>query len=59
MVPRILLLGAASGLIALVLAIGTFLMPLPLWLKAFLYLLFSAVFLASVAIFGRLLVIKE
>ncbi|MCU4719448.1 hypothetical protein [Halapricum hydrolyticum] len=58
MVPRIVLAGAASGVVALGLAFATFLLPLPLAVKVLLYLVFGGLFLASAAIFGRLLVIK-
>ncbi|QSG07704.1 hypothetical protein [Halapricum desulfuricans] len=58
MVPRIVLAGAAAGVVALGLAVGTFLLPLPLAVKSLLYVIFGGLFLASVAIFGRLLVIE-
>jgi len=58
MVPRIVLAGAGVGVIALGIVFGTFLMPLPLAVKVLLYVVFGGVFLASAAIFGRLLVIE-
>ncbi|QSG13913.1 hypothetical protein [Halapricum desulfuricans] len=59
MVPRIVLAGAGVGVIALGIVFGTFLVPLPLAVKVLLYVVFSVVFLASAAIFGRLLVIES
>jgi len=59
MVPRIVLAGAGVGIIALGIVFGTFLVPLPLAVKVLLYVVFSGVFLASAAIFGRLLVIES
>ncbi len=59
MVPRIVLAGAGVGVIALGIVFGTFLVPLPLAVKVLLYVVFGGVFLASAAIFGRLLVIED
>ncbi|MFB6189009.1 MAG: hypothetical protein ABEI57_03925 [Halapricum sp.] len=57
MAPRIVLLGAGSGVVALLAALATFFLPLPFALKALLYVFFGGLFLASVVIFGRILVI--
>ena len=59
MVPRIVLAGAGVGVIALGIVFGTFLVSLPLAVKVLLYVVFGGVFLASAAIFGRLLVIED
>jgi|AntRauTorcE11898_2_1112593.scaffolds.fasta_scaffold24164_3 hypothetical protein len=59
MAPRIVVLGAAAGVAALLMALATFFMPLPFALKVFLYFLFGGLFLASVAIFGRILVMAD
>jgi len=59
MVPRIVLAGAGVGIIALGIVFVTFLLPLPLAVKVLLYVVFGGVFLASAAIYGRLLVIED
>lgn len=56
MVPRIVTLGAAGGLVTLVFAIGSLFLPLPYVLRGLLFLVFAAFFVASVAIFGRIVV---
>lgn len=58
MVPRVVLAGAAAGVVSLGLAFAVFLLPLPLAVKALLYVIFGGSFLASAALFGRLLVIE-
>lgn len=59
MAPWIIVLGAMGGVVALACAVAVFLLPVPPLLAALLYLFFGTLFMASVVIFGRLLVIES
>lgn len=59
MAPRIVVFGAAAGVAALLMALATFFMPIPFALKVLLYVVFGGLFMASVAIFGRILVMEN
>lgn len=59
MVPRIVWIGAAGGLLALVAAIGTFFLPIPITVRALLFLIFAGFFMASVVLFGRIIVMER
>lgn len=58
MAPWIVLAGAGAGVIALLAVLAVFVLQPPPAIAALLYLIFGGVFLASAAIFGRLLVIE-
>lgn len=58
MAPWIVVLGAAGGAVTLALALTVFVLPLPPIVAVALYVVLGGLFLASVAIVGRLLVIE-